>query len=96
MSCFSKIISKDESYGSLQKSVEKGRLPLGALGLPNIGKALVCHTLNENTTKKIIAVTADEATAIKMASDLQTFKSRVVRISARDFSFVSTQTTSKE
>ncbi|MBQ6624489.1 MAG: transcription-repair coupling factor [Clostridia bacterium] len=96
MSCFSKIIEKDEEYVLLSNAIKKGRLPLGALGLPNIGKAFICHTLSKTEKKKIVAIMPDEATATKMVSDLQTLGSRTVKISARDFSFVSTQTTSKE
>lgn len=96
MSCFSKAIEKDESYINLNRHIRSGKLPLGVLGLPDVGKALVCHTMNATQDKKICIVVPDEPTAARMAEDLTSLGSKTVKISARDFSFETTQTTSKE
>lgn len=80
----------------LQKAVEETKLPLGAIGLPDIGKAFVCHSLGENTGKKIVLITQDDASATKIASDLTTLGSRTVKILERDFVFETDRTSSKE
>lgn len=96
MSCFSLAIKKDESYKNLAADIKSGRLPLGVLGLPDVGKALVCHTLNMQESKKLCLVTADDASASRLAEDISALGSRTVKIAARDFSFETAQTTSKE
>ena len=96
MSCFSVVVQKDESYRTLAGDVRKGRLPLGALGLPDVGKALVCHTLNAQENKKLCLIAPDEASAARLSDDISALGSRTVKISARDFSFETKQTTSKE
>ncbi|MBQ7580492.1 MAG: transcription-repair coupling factor [Clostridia bacterium] len=96
MSCFSVAIQKDVSYENLAGEVRSGRLPLGVLGLPDVGKALVCHALNVTENKKLCLVAPDEASAARLAEDIATLGSRTVKISGRDFSFETNQTTSKE
>ena len=69
---------------------------MGVLGLPLVGKALVCHALSVQTGKKILCVVPDEASLSKFANDLEIMGSRAVQFPARDYSFVSSESSSKE
>ena len=95
MSCFSEIMLQNEEYAKFSHALSKNRVPMGALGLSQINKAHLIHTLSEES-KKCIAVTPDEATARRLAEDISAMGSRALVFPARDFSFSVSEGQSRE
>ncbi len=95
MSCFSKVLLKTEEYEKLNTALVKNRTPMGLLGLSQINKAHLLHTLSCDG-KKVIAVTHDEAGARRLCEDLCAFGSRAYFYPARDFSFSVSEGQSRE
>ncbi len=95
MSCFSEIMLQNEEYAKFSHALSKNRVPMGALGLSQINKAHLIHTLSEEC-KKCIAVTPDEATARRLAEDISAMGSRALVFPARDFSFSVSEGQSRE
>ena len=95
MSCFSEIMLSNEEYVKFSHALSKNRVPMGALGLSQINKAHLIHTLSEEG-RKCIAVTPDEATARRLAEDISAMGSRAFVFPARDFSFSVSEGQSRE
>ncbi len=95
MSCFSKVFEKTEEYEKLNTALSKNRVPMGLLGLSQINKAHLLHTLS-SCGKKVIAVTPDEASARRLCDDLFAFGSHAYFYPARDFSFSVSEGQSRE
>lgn len=95
MSCFSKVFQNTEEYEKLNIALSKNRLPMGLLGLSQINKAHLLHSLSQDG-KKIVAVTPDEASARRLCDDLTSFSSRAYFYPARDFSFSVSEGQSRE
>ena len=45
MSCYSKIFEKDKEYQNLKEAVNAHEFPVGAVGLPEINKVHIVHSL---------------------------------------------------
>ncbi len=95
MSCFSKIMLQNEEYVKFAHALSKNRVPMGALGLSQINKAHLIHTLSEEG-KKCVALTPDEASARRLADDLASMGSQAQFYPARDFSFSVSEGQSRE
>ena len=95
MSCFSEIMLNNEEYVKFSHALSKNRVPMGALGLSQINKAHLIHTISEEG-RKCIAVTPDEASARRLAEDISAMGSRALVFSARDFSFSVSEGQSRE
>ncbi len=95
MSAFSAIMLKNEEYVKLSQAISKNRVPMGALGLSPVNKAHVIHSLADEG-KKCIVLTADEASARRLAEDMKVMGSDVLFYPARDFSFSSSEGQSRE
>ncbi len=96
MSGFSKALKQNSVYEALEGNVRTGRFPQGLLGLSGVHKALVIHALCENTDKRAFVITPDEAAAGKMVDDLNSFGTSAQLLPAKDISFISDQTRSRE
>lgn len=96
MSGFSKALKLNNIYSALEENVAKGRFPQGLLGVSGVHKALVIHALCENTNKRAFVITPDEAAAGKMADDLNSLGTPAQLLPAKDISFISDQTRSRE
>lgn len=95
MSCFAKLFRNTEEYEKLNIALSKNRLPMGLLGLSQINKAHLLHSLSQDG-KKLVAVTPDEASARRLCDDLISFSSRAYFYPARDFSFSVSEGQSRE
>ena len=96
MSSFASLLKKNSEYQSIEYNVKSGRLPMGVLGLPLTPKAHLIHTLCEETGKKALIITNDEATATKVTADLQTMGTDAHLFPATDRNFRSEQNHSRE
>ncbi len=96
MNCFSQLIKKTGEFSTLLTAVMKNRTPLGVTGLSHIHKAHVVSALRETTFKRFLVITPDEAQASRLVSDLKAFGNEALLYPARDFSFRSNDTVSRE
>ncbi len=96
MSCFSQIFAGSPEYTDIKQSSEKGLFPFGVLGLPPASKAFVIHSLCADTDKRALVLTPDEASAVKLCSDLTVLGSRADVFPARDFNFQEASSESAE
>lgn len=96
MSSFSSLLSKNKEYASIEYNVKKKLLPLGILGLSPTPKAHLVHTLCEETGKKALIITNDEASATKLSADLENMGTKAVLFPAADRNFRTTETRSRE
>ena len=72
MSSFSGLLKNNAEYASVEYNVKKNRLPMGVLGLSLTPKSHLIATLGEETGRKALVLTDDEASAVKMTADLET------------------------
>ncbi len=69
MSCFSKEFNKSKDFAGLGRSIDTLSSPVGAIGLPDIAKCMVIHSICEEGSKAFV-ITPDEATAVRMQESL--------------------------
>lgn len=96
MSCYSELFRTSPEYLSLHSDIERGRYPLGVLGLPPTPKAFLIHTLCEEHPHGAVVLVPDEATGEKLLTDLQTLGSSCALYPARDYNFHSVESSSRE
>ena len=98
MSCYKNILNACAEYKTLSSAVKHGRTPVGALGLPPVGKAHVIFSLCTELSRRAVVVLPDEASALKMTADLNVLSGRSTAVfyPARDFSFNPAQGQSRE
>ncbi|MBQ0084005.1 MAG: transcription-repair coupling factor [Clostridiales bacterium] len=82
-----KALSRNTSYKSLKKDLDKGQLPMVATGLSHIHKAVVAAAISKDTAQKILIITHDEAEMSDMYADLCALGMRAVTYPERDFCF---------
>lgn len=96
MSCFSKILYKSEEYVNLQNAVSTRGFPVGAIGLPDINKVHIIHSMCEELGKKAFVITPDEASAVKFFEDLSVLQEGVLLYPRREFTFLEVEGISRE
>lgn len=96
MSGFSAAIGENRDYQSILGNIRENQMPFGVLGAVNIHKAYLIHSLLADTARRAIVLVPDEGTAARMAADLENFGTRAGVLPARDLSYVSAQTRSRE
>jgi len=96
MSGFSNSLKGNEIYKKIEGNVLRGALPCGVLGASVVHKALLIHSLCENTNRRAIVIVPDDATAVKVSDDLKSFGTNAVPFPTKDISLISAQTKSKE
>ncbi len=96
MNCYSEVLKKAPEFRAIINDVETGRYPVGVTGLSLVHKAHVISTLCEQYRRPALVITPDEATANRIVRDLTAFGTDAYLYPARDFSFRSTQTVSRE
>ena len=96
MSFFTNVLSKSDEYNKIVTAVEKGRLPMGVLGLSNIHKAHYITSICENIEKKALIICPDESQASRLVNDLNTFSQSAYLYPARDFNFHTAESQSRE
>lgn len=96
MSAFTRAIDAFEEYSAVKRSIQKGFLPQGVLGLIPAQKAQLISSLTESLKKKALVVVPDEATASKLCDDLAAFGVSVLHFPSRSLSFCATDGQSYE
>lgn len=96
MNCYAEIAKKIPEFLSLAGAVRKERLPCGATGLSHIHKAHVISSMCSCLMRRALVIVPDEAEATKMCADMQGFGIRAFVYPARDFSFRTDETASRE
>ena len=81
---------------SLANALRKTRLPCGVTGLSHIHKAHVIASMCMCLMQKAVALVPDEATATRLRQDLEGFGVNALHYPARDFSFRTLETVSRE
>ena len=96
MSCFSKIFEKNTEFISLSQGIDTLNAPVGAIGLSDINKVFVVHSLCAQKRKKAFIITPDEASAVKFYENLSQLQKGVYLYSKREFTFLEVEGISRE
>ena len=96
MSCFSKELEKSFEFRSMMNAVQSNRYPVGVTGLSLVHKAHIISSLCEVFNKKAVVIAPLEADANRIVSDLNAFGANALLYPARDFSFLTSQSISRE
>jgi transcription-repair coupling factor (superfamily II helicase) len=87
MSCFSLEFNKSKEFANLSQSITTLCAPIGVIGLSDVTKGFVIHSLCENGEKAFV-ITPDEAGAVRMKETLSELQDGVLLYPAREFTFV--------
>lgn len=96
MNCYTEIAKLIPEFMTVANDVRKNRLPMGVTGLSHIHKAHVIASLCMGLVRRAAVVMPDEAQATRMKQDLDGFGIKALLYPARDFSFRTTETVSRE
>ena len=96
MSCFSKIFEQNNEFISLNRSINSLNAPVGAIGLTDINKVFLVHSLCAVNRKKAFIITPDEASAVKFYENLSRLQKGVYLYSKREFTFLEVEGISRE
>ncbi|MCQ2455413.1 MAG: transcription-repair coupling factor [Clostridia bacterium] len=89
MEFFKNILNKEAEYNRLLSDVKSGNFPLAASGLSQIHKVLVSASIAFDTAKKVLILTPDEASAVTMCGDLNSFGIKAINLPLRDYNLTS-------
>ncbi len=96
MNFYSETAKKIPEFISLANAIRKTRLPSGVTGLSHIHKAHVIASMCHCLLKKALVIVPDEAQATRMRQDMEAFGINALHFPARDFSFRTMETVSRE
>ncbi len=96
MNCYTEVAKSIPEFISLANSIRKTRLPCGVTGLSHIHKAHIISSMCMCLMKKAIVITPDESQATRLRQDMEGFGINALLYPARDFSFRSLETVSRE
>ena len=96
MSCFSKIFEQNTEFISLNRSVNTLNAPVGAIGLTDINKVFLVHSLCAINKKTAFIITPDEASALRFYENLSNLQKGVYLYSKREFTFLEVEGISRE
>ena len=96
MRSFSGLLKKNAEFQSVVYDIKKNRLPMGVLGLSLTPKAHLISSLCDETDRKALVITNDEASAVKICSDLNAMGMRALMYPARDWNFRTEESRSRE
>ena len=96
MSCFSKIYEQNNEFISLSRGIDSLNAPVGAIGLSDINKVFVVHSLCAQKRKPAFIITPDEASAVKFYENLSQLQKGVYLYSKREFTFLEVEGISRE
>lgn len=96
MNCYSEIAKSVPEFMSLANTVLKNRLPAGVTGLSHIHKAHIIASMCMCLRRRAIVIVPDEAQATRLIRDMEGFSIKAVLFPARDFSFRTLETVSRE
>lgn len=95
MSCFSNEFNKSAEFNDLSRSVDKGNSPVGVIGVSDVAKCMLIHSLCQKGEKAFV-ITPDEATAVKVQESLSQLQQGVLLYPAREMTFVEVKGVSRE
>ncbi len=95
MSCFSKVWDRSTDYLEFCDATGIGA-PIGAVGLQDINKVHLIHSMCEKLNKKAFIITPDEASAVRVYENLSQFQKGVLLYPKREFTFVEVEGISRE
>lgn len=95
MSCFSNIFNKSDEFLNLSRSVDTLGSPVGVIGLSDVAKCFLIHSLCAKGEKAFV-ITPDEATAVKVQENLSQLQDGVLLYPARELTFVEVAGVSRE
>lgn len=95
MSCFSKVWDKSADYLEFCDATSIGA-PIGAVGLQDINKVHLIHSMCEKLNKKAFIITPDEASAVRVYENLSQLQKGVLLYPKREFTFVEVEGISRE
>lgn len=95
MSCFSNEFNKSNALKGLIRSIDTLSAPVGAIGLSDITKCFLIHTICERGEKAFV-ITPDEASAVKIHETLSELQDGVLLYPSREFTFVEVAGVSRE
>ncbi len=96
MNCYTEVAKSIPEFISLANAIRKTRLPCGVTGLSHIHKAHIISSMCMCLMKKAIVITPDESQATRLRQDMEGFGINALLYPARDFSFRSLETVSRE
>ena len=96
MNCYGEIAKSVPEFMSLANTVLKNRLPAGVTGLSHIHKAHIIASMCMCLRRRAIVIVPDEAQATRLIRDMEGFGIKAVLFPARDFSFRTLETVSRE
>jgi len=96
MNCYTEVAKKIPEFISLANAIRKTRLPCGVTGLSHIHKAHIIASMCMCLMKKAVVIAPDEAQATRLRQDMESFGINALLYPARDFSFRSLETVSRE
>ena len=96
MNCYTEIAKSVPEFLALASAIRKNRLPAGTTGLANIHKAHIIASLCMSLMRKAVVIAPDEAQATRLRQDMEGFGINALLFPARDLSFRSLETVSRE
>lgn len=90
-------ITNSSQYKELYKGLLAGQTPALAVGLPPIAKAQLAAALRLETSRPVCIITDEDTTALRLASDLETFSELpVLHIPARELTMAGMEGMSRQ
>lgn len=96
MSSFSEVFEKSSEYVRLSESINTLGAPVGAIGVPDINKVHLVHSLCEKLNKNAFVITPDDASAVRFYENLSVFQDDVLFYPTREFTFNEVESISHE
>ncbi|MGN0531270.1 MAG: transcription-repair coupling factor [Eubacterium sp.] len=96
MTCYSKVLQQNSEFSALSNAIAKAEGPVGAVGLHDINKVHIVHSLSQCLDKKAIIITPDEASAVRMYENLSQMQEGVLLYPKREFTFLEVEGISRE
>lgn len=96
MNCYTEIAKNTTEFLALANVIRKNRLPAGVTGLSHIHKAHVIASMCMCLMRKALVITPDESQATRLCQDMEGFGIKALLYPARDFSFRTLETVSRE
>ncbi len=87
MSGFSEVLSSSTEYLTIKNALKSHTVPMGIIGLSQVHKAHYISSLMEDLSEKGLIICPDEASAVKLTEDLNSFSKGAHHYAARDFNF---------
>ena len=96
MNFYSETAKRIPEFISLANAIRKTRLPSGVTGLSHIHKAHIIASMCHCLMRKSLVIVPDEAQATRIRQDMEAFGINALHFPARDFSFRTMETVSRE